>query len=106
MPHLQRCRVIVRTHVLWAFVATQEMTHAMPRTVTEGDTCFPHILLGECIELVASCATRETGTCQGYMPLEHIGIIEFSLLRDTSSEPNGAGDIGCAVQVLTARVKQ
>ena len=106
VAYFQRRRIIVRTHVLRSFVATEEMAYAVPCTVTESDTCFPHVLLGECVQLVASCTSRETCPCQGNMTFEHVGVIQFGLLRDSSSEPDSTSDVGRAVEVLTARIEQ
>ena len=101
------CRgVIVRTHVLRSFVATQEMADTVPRSMTIGDTCFPHILFGECIQLITARTSWETCPCEGDMSFKDIGIVQFGLLRNTSAEPNGAGDIRRSVQVLPTGVEK
>ena len=40
------------------------------------------------------------------MTFEHVGVIKFGLLRDSSSEPDSTSDVGRAVEVLTARIEQ
>ena len=102
MSYLQRRRVIVCTHVLRSFVTAEEMAYAVTCAVTESDAGFPHVLLCQGIELVTACASRETGTSQSDMTFEHVGVVPFGLLRFASAEPHSTGDVGCAVQVLTA----
>ena len=106
MSHLEGRRVIVGPYILRSFVAAEEMADTVTRTVTEGDTRFPHKLLGERIQLIAPRASRETHRLQRYVAFEHVGIVQLGLLGDIASEPYGTGDIGRAVQVLTAAVEQ
>ena len=82
------------------------MPDSVTCSVTESDTGFPHILLSQSVQLVSTRTFRETCTLQGYMSLEHISIIEFSLLRNASSEPNGTRDIRRSIQILTTTIQQ
>ena len=106
LSYFEHGGVHVGTHVLRSFVATKEMAYAMACAVTEGDAGFPHSLLSERIELIAAGATRPLDMSERQMAFEHIGVIEFGLLRDLASEPNGAGDVGRAVKILSARVEE
>ena len=74
--------------------------------MTECDAGFPHSLLSERIELIAAGAARPLDMSECQMAFEHIGVIEFGLLRDLAAEPNGAGDVGRAVKILSARVEE
>ena len=40
------------------------------------------------------------------MSLEDISVVAFGLRGNLAAEPYGAGDVGGAVQILSARVKQ
>lgn len=75
MTDLEGRGVIVRAHVLRSFVATEEMTDAMTRSVTVGDACFPHELLGECVQLVSARTSREACPSECDMSFKDISVV-------------------------------
>ena len=89
-------------------MATHIMSYAVTGAMAVGDTLAPHVLVCQHVQLVAACAFGEVGAYQSDMTFQHKREIVFHFGGNGFfvTHPYGAGDIGSAVQVLSAGVQQ
>ena len=101
----QYLRVVFHTYRLWSFVHTQVVTYAVGCSMPIRLAVTPKVDASQRIQLVTSSAAREDGPCQTDMSLEHQGIVTLHLWTHLANA-NGAGDVGGAIQILTARIDE
>lgn len=97
---------MVHSDLMRAFVNVEEVSYSVSGTVSVIDTCFPHKLAGEYIELCATCALWKFGLRQGDETFQHQGVID-ALCVGYRSEGNGMqGYVGCAVGILCTAIQR
>jgi len=101
-----QCNLVVRrtrSTPLWALVNVQESTYSMTGAMSKVQPIGPQSPSRENVQDITCCPLREDCGIDGNMTLEHTR--ETSLLVCSRClEMERAGDIGCSVQVLSARI--
>ena len=100
--------VVVGADIGRSFVAAHKVSDSVSRAVSVSDAFLPHILMGEDVKLVAARTFGETDTGKGDMSFHDERIVAAQPIGYLCfiANPNGAGDVGGAVEVLTAGVKE
>ena len=92
---------------LWAFVHGKEAANAMACTMGVIQAGLPQGSAGHAVQLCASGAFGEDSAGQSDMAFQHTREAVLHLGGGSPrSDPDRAGNIGCAIQILPAAIDQ